>query len=142
RGFDAPVTIVLGPVVRLQSGIRGDEAGDFREEAARRSSAVLLIDHGSRIAESNSMLREVASLAQRDRWIVEPAHMELASPTIAEGFAACVQRGATEIVAVPYMLSPGRHSTRDVPRLVAEAAMPYPDVRYSVAAPLGVDERL
>jgi uroporphyrin-III C-methyltransferase len=142
QGFDAPVTIVLGQVVRLQAAIRGSAHPADRPDETRRSSAVLLIDHGSRVPESNAMLHQVASLAQRESWIVEPAHMELASPTIAEGFAACVQRGATEVVAVPYMLSPGRHSTRDVPRLVAEAAAPYPDVRYRVAAPLGVDERL
>ena len=40
-----------------------------------------------------------------------PAHMELADPSIAAGFAACVQAGATDVVAFPYMLSPGKHST-------------------------------
>ena len=49
---------------------------------------VLLIDHGSRRAESNELLHHVAALFQRESEyrIVEPAHMELAEPSIASGF--------------------------------------------------------
>lgn len=74
--------------------------------------------------------------------IVRYAHMELASPSIAEGFAECVKAGATEVVAFPYMLSPGKHSTGDIPRLVAAAAAAHPDVRYSVTPAFGVHEKL
>ena len=58
--------------------------------------------------------------------------MELAEPSIAEGFADCVRAGATEVVAFPYMLSPGKHVTRDIPRLVAEAARGVPGNRATV----------
>jgi sirohydrochlorin ferrochelatase len=40
------------------------------------------------------------------------------------------------------MLSPGKHSTRDIPRLVAEAAAPYPGVQYRVTPAFGVHEKL
>jgi sirohydrochlorin ferrochelatase len=102
--------------------------------------AILLIDHGSRREAANAMLQDVAALAERlagGTVIVCPAHMELAEPSIASGFTACVERGATEVVAVPYMLSPGRHSTEDIPRLVAAAAAGH-DVSYRVAVCLGV----
>ena len=36
--------------------------------------------------------------------IVEPAHMELAEPSIATAFARCVERGATTVVVFPYFL--------------------------------------
>jgi sirohydrochlorin ferrochelatase len=68
--------------------------------------------------------------------------MELAAPTIAEGFAACVSGGATEVIAFPYMLSPGKHSTRDIPRMVADAARAHEGVGYRVTDPFGLDERL
>ena len=82
---------------------------------------ILIIDHGSMKEEANHMLECVGELVQRmagERVVVRVAHMELASPTIAEGFEACIAAGATEIVAFPYMLSPGKHSTRDIPRMV------------------------
>jgi sirohydrochlorin ferrochelatase len=40
------------------------------------------------------------------------------------------------------MLSPGKHSTADIPRLVAAAAASHPGVRYSVTAAFGVHEKL
>ncbi len=74
--------------------------------------------------------------------VVRHAHMELAEPSIAAGFADCVRAGATEVIAFPYMLSPGKHVTRDVPRLVAEAARQFPDTTYRVTGAFGVHEKL
>lgn len=107
--------------------------------------AILLIDHGSVKAEANHMLECMGALVQQlagNEAIVRIAHMELAEPGVAEGFAACVEAGATEVVAFPYMLSPGKHSTRDIPRMVADAAARFPHVRYSVTPAFGVNERL
>ena len=106
--------------------------------------AVLLIDHGSRREEANAMLEGVAALVAEvsGGLLVRHAHMELASPTIAEGVAACVSAGATEIVAVPYMLSPGRHALEDIPRLVREALAAHPEIRARVSPPLGLHRAL
>jgi sirohydrochlorin ferrochelatase len=107
--------------------------------------AILLIDHGSVREAANHMLECVGNLVQQmagDAVIVKIAHMELAEPTIAQGFAACVEAGATEVVAFPYMLSPGKHSTRDIPRLVADAAREHPGITYQVTPAFGVHEKL
>lgn len=74
--------------------------------------------------------------------IVRPAHMELSEPSIAAGFASCVEAGATEVTVFPYMLSPGRHSTSDIPRMVAEVSASYPGVSFSVTPAFGVHEKL
>ena len=102
--------------------------------------ALLLIDHGSRRDQANALLDEVAVLVKGRlgaESIVEPAHMELAEPTIAKGFARCVEQGATKVVVHPFMLAPGRHVTEDLPRLVAEAAAPHQGVTFAMAGPLG-----
>ena len=107
--------------------------------------AILLIDHGSRRDEANEMLGSMAELVQRQvgaATIVRYAHMELAEPSIARGFGDCVEAGADEVIAFPYMLSPGKHSTADIPRLVAEAAAPYPGGQYRVTPAFGVHEKL
>jgi sirohydrochlorin ferrochelatase len=106
---------------------------------------ILIIDHGSMKPEANHMLECVGELVQRmagESVIVRVAHMELASPTIADGFEACVAAGATEIVAFPYMLSPGKHSTRDIPRMVTEAAQAHPHVACTVTTAFGVHDKL
>lgn len=107
-------------------------------------TAVIIVDHGSRRHEANDMLHAVADLYQRATGvaIVEAAHMELATPTIADAFANCVARGAKRIVIHPYFLSPGRHSTSDIPELAAVAAAEFPGVSYVVTDALGLDDRM
>lgn len=106
--------------------------------------AILLVDHGSRRAEANAVLDEVAALLRRrvPERIVRVAHMELAPPSVAEGIEACVAAGAREIVVHPYFLAPGSHGARDVPALVAAAARRHPAVSIRVSAPLGAHEGL
>lgn len=107
--------------------------------------SILLIDHGSVRAEANHMLACMANLLQEmvgPGVIVRHAHMELAAPSIADGLRACIAAGATEIVAFPYMLSPGKHVTRDIPRLVAEAAREHPGIVCRVTDAFGVHEKL
>ncbi|HET6386527.1 MAG TPA: CbiX/SirB N-terminal domain-containing protein [Armatimonadota bacterium] len=110
----------------------------------KERTAVILVDHGSTHQEANDLLLDVARLfeAVSGFEIVEPAHMELAEPTIAHAFDACVARGATRVVVHPYFLSPGRHSTSDIPRMTAAAARSHPGVRYAVTLPLGLDEKI
>jgi sirohydrochlorin ferrochelatase len=105
---------------------------------------IIVVDHGSRKAAANDQLREVTELFQRvaRTAIVEPAHMELAEPTIAQAFDRCVAQGATLVLVHPYFLAPGRHSTADIPRLTAEAAARHPEVRFHVTQPLGLDETI
>lgn len=107
--------------------------------------AILLIDHGSKRAEANHMLACMANLVQTlvgGEAIVEFAHMELADPDIPAGFARCAERGATEVIAFPYMLSPGKHATADIPRMVAEAAASHPGIGFRMTPGFGVHEKL
>jgi len=103
---------------------------------------IVLVDHGSRAAEANAVLEEVAALLRRrlPGRIVEVAHMELAPPTLADAIARCVAAGAREIVVHPYFLAPGTHAARDVPAQAQEAARAHPGVRVRVTEPLGVHE--
>ena len=106
--------------------------------------AILLVDHGSRRAEANAQLSALAERVARrapDR-VVRVAHMELVRPDIGAGIDACVAAGAGEIVVVPYFLGPGAHTTRDIPRLVEEAAARHPGTRVRISDPLGLDERI
>jgi sirohydrochlorin ferrochelatase len=108
------------------------------------TNGIIIVDHGSRRTESNLMLERVAQLfGQRfsaKYGIVEPAHMEIAEPSIAAAYARCVERGAEQIVVAPFFLGPGKHWTQDIPALTAAAAMTFPQTRYHVAQTLGIDD--
>ena len=107
-------------------------------------NGIIIVDHGSRRAESNDMLVEVTRLfGERFKQlydIVEPAHMELAEPSIGTAYARCVERGATRVVVCPFFLGPGKHWTGDIPRITADAAAAFPQTEYHVTMPLGIDD--
>lgn len=106
---------------------------------------ILIVDHGSVKSEANDMLRAMADVIQTMAGpdvVVRDAHMELADPSIAAGFSSCVEAGATDVTVFPYMLSPGRHSTTDIPRMVADVARAFPHVSFSVTPAFGLHEKL
>ncbi len=106
---------------------------------------ILIVDHGSTKHEANHMLEGMAELIQMmagSDVVVRCAHMELAAPDIATGFASCVEGGANDVTVFPYMLSPGRHSTSDIPRMVADVARAFPRVSFSVTPAFGLHEKL
>jgi len=65
-----------------------------------KKQALLLIDHGSTRDDANDLLPKVARMVRdmSDFEIVCYAHMELAEPTIQQGFDTCVAAGATEVI--------------------------------------------
>lgn len=103
-------------------------------------TGLVVVDHGSRREESNRMLEEfVESYRDHSQYgIVEPAHMELAEPSIATAFDRCVERGARCVVVAPYFLLPGKHWNQDIPDLTRAAASRHPGIPYLVAAPIGL----
>jgi sirohydrochlorin ferrochelatase len=121
-----------------------DASSQASEDRMHHRNGIVIVDHGSRRDESNAMLEEVARLfGERFREtydIVEPAHMELAEPSIATAYARCVQRGATRIIVCPFFLGPGKHWTGDIPRITADVAAKFPQTEYHVTMPLGIDD--
>jgi len=103
-------------------------------------TGIVIVDHGSRRAESNEMLEHfVEQFAGMTHFkIVEPAHMELAEPSIATAFGKCVQRGVKRVVVCPYFLLPGKHWKEDIPELTEKAAAKHAGVEYLVTAPIGL----
>ena len=106
--------------------------------------ALLLIDHGSKRHTANDMLFDMVALLreQRPDIIIHGAHMELAAPTIDDGVNDCINSGATYIAAFPYMLSPGQHAIKDIPRLVKSSVSKHPNITVEIMEPFGIDIRL
>ncbi|MFM8271563.1 MAG: sirohydrochlorin chelatase [Gemmata sp.] len=102
-------------------------------------TALLLIAHGSRRPEANADLEFVAAaLRARGQYpIVAVAYLELAEPSIAAGGARCAEAGATDVILVPYFLSPGIHVAEDLTAARDELSATFPAVRFALARPLG-----
>ena len=103
---------------------------------------ILVVGHGSRRQEANEDVREATrKIARRGPFaFVEPAFLEIVSPTIAEGFATLVGRGVRHVLIHPYFLSPGRHTRGDIPCAVHAAASQHPGVTYQITEPLAAHD--
>ncbi len=87
--------------------------------------ALIVVSHGSRREASNDEVRRLAQLLSTHQENsfndVSAAFLEIAEPSIPDGIAAAIERGANEVTVLPYFLSAGRHVTRDIPDEVDKA---------------------
>ncbi|MED0962716.1 sirohydrochlorin chelatase [Bacillus paramycoides] len=106
--------------------------------------AVLYICHGSRLkAAKEEAIQFITSCMSRvEANIQEVCFLELASPSIDEGFRTCVKRGATEIVAIPVFLLAAGHVKEDIPLELRKLNEQYPNIKIVYGNPFGVSEVL
>lgn len=106
----------------------------------RSCTAVLFVGHGSREKDAaEAMLAAVERVRRRGVYpIVEHAYLELAPPDLPEALHRCVEQGATRVMVVPYFLNQGVHIRRDIPAVLRREADNYPDLRISLAEPIGL----
>jgi sirohydrochlorin ferrochelatase len=107
-------------------------------------TAILLMAHGSRIAEANHAVDQIAAMVKdfTDYQIVEVSFRENHAPTIQQGIDACVAQGAERILLVPYFLYMGAHVQEDLPKEMEEARLRHPGVEMAMGKHLGVHKRL
>jgi sirohydrochlorin ferrochelatase len=105
---------------------------------------LLIVDHGSRNAEANARLAAFARRVAETRpdWLVEHAHMELASPDFEAGIDALVARGARAILVHLHFLGTGLHVRETIPRLATRVRARHPAIEIELSTPLGEDLRL
>ncbi len=107
-------------------------------------TAILLMGHGSRVAEANEALYRIAEMVgqQGGFAIVEVAFREQLPPNIQAGIDACVARGAQRILLYPYFLYAGALVLEDLPEELAVAARRHPGLELVLGTPLGVHPKL
>ena len=68
--------------------------------------------------------------------------LEIAEPSIPDGIQQCIERGAREVVVLPYFLSAGRHVAEDIPREVQTKQLEHPEITVRIAPYLGAAEHV
>src|SRR5687768_1551001 len=101
-------------------------------------SGILLIGHGTRDEGAQAELLATASLLQQrlPAVPVQPAYLELAEPTIADGWSKLVERGVRRIAAVPVLLFAAGHAKKDIPKLLAECSRRSGGLPWTQSGPL------
>ena len=107
-------------------------------------TALLVMVHGSpRPVANEDMFAVVEEVKARGRFsLVAVGFMECNEPNIPDAIDGCVADGATRIVAVPYFLHTGTHVCDDLPTLLEEAQVRYPNVEFLLGDYLGLSPRV
>lgn len=131
---------------RLMSAIALDRvrAVDPSLGQERKQAGLLLIAHGTPLAEANAPLEHIAGrLGVASGYCrVTVGYLECNEPTIPAAIDFLVENSASRLVALPYFLHSGRHTRDDLPRLLAASRQRYPALEIAEAAELGYDLRL
>ena len=106
--------------------------------------ALLIVDHGSRVPETNARLASLANEVARRRpeWIVAHAHMELSQPDVPSAIDALVEAGAAAVHVHLHFLSAGMHVQETIPELIEAARSRHDRIEITVGEPLGHDPRM
>ena len=104
------------------------------------AATVVLVAHGSRVAEANDSHRRLAAdLAARTGGTVIAAFLELADPDIPAALDAAAATAAPSVLVLPHFLLPGRHTTADIPAQVEAARDRHPGTTFVQLDHLGAD---
>ena len=105
---------------------------------------VLVIAHGSRAKETETVLEAVLSMVKEKlpETIIDYAFMEFSDRSLEKGVSMLAAKAVTEIKIVPYFLFPGIHIKEDIPNMVSECKAKFPGVKITMGDSLGADERL
>ena len=108
------------------------------------TDALVIVDHGSRAPAAHEHLEWLAERVREraPELQVHVAHMELASPSLAEVLERCAASGVRRVSVHPLFLVPGRHLIRDIPELVGDAASRHPELVVRLLPALGTREGL
>ncbi len=108
------------------------------------SNALIIVAHGSRKESSNAEVMELGTkvkpLVDAHYDVVKTAFLEFAKPSLEESIIASVKEGVTHIVILPYFLASGNHVTRDIPAVVEQMEIIYPEVKIELKEHLGSAE--
>ncbi|MBE9170493.1 sirohydrochlorin chelatase [Pleurocapsales cyanobacterium LEGE 06147] len=101
---------------------------------------LLMIGHGTRDEQGRQTFLEFAQIYQQldDSRPVIPCFLELTKPTIQEGVDYCIERGYTEISALPILLFAARHNKFDVTNELDRAKKRHPQLKFYYGRHFGI----
>ncbi len=107
--------------------------------------SALLVAHGSRKSQQNDLFFDIIKMVKDiigDEFYVDGAFMSFSEMNIEFKLQELIDKGATEIIIVPYLLFAGNHVKQTIPFKVDRFMQNYPNVKVVYKDSLGVDKRL
>lgn len=108
---------------------------------------VILILHGSRVEEWKNIAIKYKEMLEAYFPLVEYGFLEFNQPDLKTALITLVNKGATDIIAVPLLFAAGVHFYRDIPKLLGVnedgiIEINGKKIRVKIAKPIGIDKRI
>ncbi len=115
-----------------------------RDNFLAPGTGIMVCGHGSR---NQNAVREFAVLAEHlakrfPGTPVDYGYLEFANPVLHKGLDSLLQRGATQILAVPGMLFAAGHAKNDIPSVLNSWAATHPGASVTYGRELGIDLKM
>ena len=107
-----------------------------------KKQALVMFAHGARDPRWAVPFERLAERARSMRADVDIslAFLELMSPRLPERVAELADRGYTQISVVPVFLGQGGHVLRDLPPLLEDLRLAYPEIEIRLSQAVGEDD--
>ncbi|MGD1712782.1 sirohydrochlorin chelatase [Dapis sp. BLCC M172] len=105
---------------------------------------LLLIGHGTRDADGKQTFLDFVQTYQnldKSRPVI-PCFLELTGPTIQEGVDKCVEKGYTELSALPILLFAARHNKFDITNELDRAKQRHPQIKFYYGRHFGITPKI
>jgi precorrin-8X/cobalt-precorrin-8 methylmutase len=109
---------------------------------------LIIIGHGSKLPHNRENLEKLADILRKRAAFktVEISFMVRNKPTISEAIESLAKKGVSKIVLIPVFLSPGVHTTLEIPEMIEmkekEPLLKERGIELVYGEPLGSDERI
>ncbi|MDR2518485.1 MAG: CbiX/SirB N-terminal domain-containing protein [Spirochaetaceae bacterium] len=116
----------------------------MERETKAKTEGVLLLAHGSRVAETEETMGAIKTYVSQELGGVplEIGFLQFSKTDLRHGLEALIRQGATQIKVIPYFLFNGVHIREDIPAEIAAFAKDRPDITVTLGATLGADPAL
>ncbi len=108
--------------------------------------AVLVVAHGSKKTQQNDVLYEIINMVRQnlnsEEYFVEGTFISFKEMNIEFKLKEVIEKGATEIIIVPYLLFAGNYVKNIIPTKIDRFMESYPNIKILYKESLGVDKRL
>lgn len=107
-------------------------------------TGIVLLSHGSRLPEAQATVLEIRDMvmARGNFDLVEIAALQFNQPDLSATLNKVIGAGVSRVVVVPLFLYMGLHMQRDIPEILQEQRLLYPDVQISFTDNIGADPLL
>lgn len=110
----------------------------------QNQKALLIVAHGSKVAETDLIMKDYASALKKRQPELKFAYcyLQLMAPDIHTSIKELYEDGVRELKVFPFFIFNGNHIKEDIPQVLEEIQESYPDLKMTFLDNIGFDDKI